>query len=105
MIRLFECGRIRHARRLFAVFIVLAAGAGCVDRAPLTSVPGDSAMVLDYGQSVSRIAFGSCAFQWAEQPIRFPVEEDGRHVPATREVWLEKYTINDCALADGEPSH
>jgi N-acyl-D-aspartate/D-glutamate deacylase len=39
------------------------------------------------------------------QPIRFPVEDEGRHVPATREAWLEKHTIDDCAFAGGEATH
>ena len=31
------------------------------------------------------------------QPIRFPVEEKGRFVPATKELWLETHTaIDDC---------
>jgi hypothetical protein len=33
------------------------------------------------------------------QPIRFPVEEKGRFVPATRETWLRKHTIDDCAFS------
>ena len=31
------------------------------------------------------------------QPIRFPVEEKGRHIEATREAWLDMHTIDDCA--------
>lgn len=33
------------------------------------------------------------------QPIRFPPEEKGRHVPATREAWLNKHTIDDCSFS------
>jgi N-acyl-D-aspartate/D-glutamate deacylase len=33
------------------------------------------------------------------QPIRFPVEEKGRFVAATREAWLSKHTIDDCAFS------
>ena len=33
------------------------------------------------------------------QPIRFPVEEKGRFAAATREAWLSKHTIDDCAFA------
>jgi len=32
------------------------------------------------------------------QSIRFPPEEKGRHVAATRKAWLSKHTIDDCAF-------
>ncbi len=32
-------------------------------------------------------------------PIRFPVEAEGRHEPATEEVWLQEFTIDDSTLA------
>jgi len=32
-------------------------------------------------------------------PIRYPVEEDARFIPASTEQWLETFTIDDGALA------
>jgi len=40
------------------------------------------------------------------QPIRFPVEEKGRFVPAGRKMWLKTYTIDDCpAHSHGNVRH
>ena len=35
----------------------------------------------------------------AGQPIRYPVEDEGRHVPATTEQWLEDFSIDDGSIA------
>ena len=32
-------------------------------------------------------------------PVRYPVEPEGRHKPATTEQWLEEFTIDDASLA------
>jgi len=40
---------------------------------------------------------------WAGQPIRFPVEEKGRFVPATVEQWLKTFTIDTCPLNPDHP--
>ena len=34
-------------------------------------------------------------------PIRYPVEDEGRHVPSTTEQWLETFTIDDTSLNSG----
>ncbi|MCP4898463.1 MAG: alkaline phosphatase family protein [bacterium] len=57
---------MRHA---FAVLIVLAFGIGCADRAHQTPGQQDSGSTAEQGPTISRIAFGSCAFQWTEQTI------------------------------------
>ena len=65
---------------------------------PSTGIP----YVLVYGTIVvkdSRVLKGVAP----GQPIRFPAEEKGRHVAATREAWLGKHTIDDCAF--GGHSH
>jgi N-acyl-D-aspartate/D-glutamate deacylase len=38
------------------------------------------------------------------RPIRFVPAEEGRHVPATREAWLDRHTVDDCAF-HGEVEH
>ncbi len=35
-------------------------------------------------------------------PIRYPVESEGRHVPATTEQWLREFTIDDGSLTPRE---
>ena len=35
----------------------------------------------------------------AGQPIRYPVEDQGRHVPASTQQWLEDFRIDDCSIA------
>jgi N-acyl-D-glutamate deacylase len=35
-------------------------------------------------------------------PIRYPVESEGRHVPATTEQWLQEFTIDDGSLLQRE---
>jgi N-acyl-D-glutamate deacylase len=35
----------------------------------------------------------------AGQPIRYPVEDQGRHVPASTGQWLEDFSIDDSSLA------
>lgn len=32
------------------------------------------------------------------QAIRFPLEDKGRHVEASREAWLDQHTVDDCAF-------
>jgi alkaline phosphatase D len=56
-------------RPFLTVLVILAITPGCVDRGPETSGPENSDRTPDHGAPIFRIAFGSCAFQWAEQPI------------------------------------
>ncbi len=44
---------------------------------------------------------------WAGQPIRFPVEEKGRFVPASVEEWIEEHSIpvHDCPASPDSPYH
>jgi hypothetical protein len=61
---------------------------------PSTGIP----YILVYGTIVvkdSRVLKGVTP----GQPIRFPVEKKGRFEPATREAWLQKHTIDDCAFS------
>jgi len=61
---------------------------------PSTGIP----YVLVYGTVVvkdSKVRKGV----FPGQPIRFPPEEKGRHIPATRKAWLNKHTIDDCGFA------
>jgi hypothetical protein len=34
----------------------------------------------------------------AGQPIRYPVEESGRHVPPSTEQWLDHFNIDDRSM-------
>jgi len=38
---------------------------------------------------------------WAGQPIRFPVEERGKHEPLTVEDWGRTFTISSFSVDDG----
>ena len=49
--------------------------------------------VIVNGQFVKRD--GKATNVFAGQPIRFPVEEKGRHVPATTEQWLKDFSLVD----------
>lgn len=49
--------------------------------------------VIVNGQFVKRD--GKATNVFAGQPIRFPVEEKGRHVPATTEQWQKDFSIVD----------
>lgn len=31
---------------------------------------------------------------WAGDPIRYPVEDKGRHVPASQDQWLKVYSLD-----------
>jgi len=44
---------------------------------------------------------------WAGQPIRYPVEEKGRFVPASIEKWIETCSIpvTDCPASPDSPYH
>jgi len=63
---------------------------------PTTGIP----YVIVNGQIVVK----DSKFQkvWAGQPIRFPVEEKGRHVPADKNQWLKVHTIDSGGV---EPPH
>ena len=52
--------------------------------------------VIVNGQPVKRN--GKATNVMAGQPIRFPVEDEGRHVPATTEQWLEDFSIDDSSM-------
>jgi hypothetical protein len=52
--------------------------------------------VIVNGQFVKRDNTATNAFPG--QPIRYPVEEKGRFVPASKEQWLRTFTIDDSAV-------
>jgi len=52
--------------------------------------------VIVNGQPVKRN--GKATDVMAGQPIRYPVEDKGRHVPATTEQWLEDFSIDDSPI-------
>jgi len=63
---------------------------------PSTGIP----YVIVNGQMVVRESVAQKVF--AGQPIRYPIENEGRHVPATTEQWLDDFRIDDSSMKPRE---